>query len=60
VSYAYHNGGVWPAGEVDHACEQTLCFNPEHLRDLTHRENCWNHVHDATGRFAADSGAFNG
>jgi hypothetical protein len=58
MSFAYFNG-VWPAGEVDHACEQTLCFNPEHLRDMSHAENCWNHVHDeTTGRFAADSGVY--
>lgn len=28
-----------PDGELDHLCRNTLCCNPAHLEDVTHREN---------------------
>jgi len=39
VAYEIANGPI-PAGFViDHLCRNTLCFNPEHLRSVTTREN---------------------
>lgn len=33
--------GAVPVGlELDHSCENKLCVNPEHLRAITHQENC--------------------
>lgn len=28
-----------PVGEVDHRCRNTMCVNPDHLEDVTSREN---------------------
>jgi hypothetical protein len=33
-------------GECDHLCQQTLCRNPAHLRDLSASANRWNHHRD--------------
>lgn len=39
-SYEIHKGEIPDNREVDHICNQRACVNPEHLRLLTHRENC--------------------
>lgn len=31
--------GVWPKGDADHICREKLCVRPDHLRDVTHKEN---------------------
>lgn len=42
LSYHLFVGPI-PAGmTVDHLCFNSLCVNPEHLRLLTHAENCAN------------------
>jgi len=40
--YAYQlcNGPILDGLEVDHICRVKLCVNPEHLRLLTHQQNC--------------------
>ena len=31
--------GYWPTKEIDHTCHEKLCQRPDHLRDVTHKEN---------------------
>lgn len=39
VSYAVFNGDITKGMEVDHKCRNRKCFNPDHLRLTTKREN---------------------
>lgn len=39
-SYKVHKGPIPEGHEIDHICQNKLCVNPEHLRAVTHRENC--------------------
>lgn len=38
VAWLFHYG-EWPSLELDHKCRVTLCVNPLHLEDVTHRVN---------------------
>ena len=31
--------GRWPKHDADHICHNKLCVRPDHIRDVTHREN---------------------
>ena len=31
--------GEWPNGVLDHLCRNRLCVNPDHLEDISNREN---------------------
>jgi len=39
ASWLMHNGPLTPGLVIDHLCENTLCVNPEHLRETTSLEN---------------------
>lgn len=39
-SYKYHKGPIEDGLELDHICSIKSCVNPEHLRPVTHKENC--------------------
>ena len=53
ASFEIHKGPL--LGECDHQCRETLCFNPDHLRDASHVENGWSHKRDAaTGQYARE------
>lgn len=39
LSYTLMVAPIPPRFVVDHLCRNTLCFNPEHLEAVTHREN---------------------
>lgn len=45
-SYSTIKGPIPEGYEVDHICRVKLCVNPEHLRVVTHRENCQDRVVD--------------
>lgn len=38
VMYALTHGG-WPKGTIDHICKNSMCCNPNHLRDMSLSEN---------------------
>jgi hypothetical protein len=37
--YEFYNGPVSIDKEIDHICEISSCVNPDHLRELDHRQN---------------------
>jgi hypothetical protein len=39
LSFLMHNGYLTDGLVVDHLCENTLCVNPDHLRQITNAEN---------------------
>ena len=39
VSYEYYVGPIPTGMSIDHACGTRSCFNPNHLRPVSHREN---------------------
>jgi hypothetical protein len=39
VSYELFNGSIEAGNDVDHTCEVKACINPEHLEQVTHKEN---------------------
>lgn len=39
LSYVVAKGPIPADTEIDHLCRNRLCFNPEHLEAVTHREN---------------------
>lgn len=41
LSFLMHNGYLTEGLVVDHQCNNTLCVNPEHLKEMTSRENVW-------------------
>lgn len=38
-SYELFKGTIKPGMQIDHICENKLCVNPEHLEQVTNREN---------------------
>lgn len=36
--------GRWPSLELDHVCHVEACVRPDHVRDVTHKENINNRV----------------
>jgi hypothetical protein len=40
LSYEYFIGQIPDGLEIDHLCRNTLCVNPDHLKPVTHIENC--------------------
>lgn len=40
VSYETHKGVIADGMEIDHLCLNRSCVNPEHLEQVTHKENC--------------------
>lgn len=47
ISYALFVGGIPEGMTVDHKCVNKICVNPDHLRLMTHEENC-RREHDKT------------
>lgn len=39
VSYTHFYGFIPPRKQVDHTCNNRLCFNPLHLELVTHKQN---------------------
>lgn len=39
LSYLVHNGPLVDGLVIDHICNNTLCVNPDHLKQVTNREN---------------------
>ena len=39
IIYEYHHGKVPDGKEIDHACSNKWCLNPNHLIAVTHSEN---------------------
>jgi len=39
VVYTMIHGYLPAKRQVDHLCENRLCCNPEHLEDMTHKQN---------------------
>ena len=39
VSYVHHFGYLPSKKQVDHLCNQRLCWNPDHLEGVTHKRN---------------------
>lgn len=39
VSYQLFNGPVERGMDIDHTCNVKACINPEHLEQVTHKEN---------------------
>ena len=39
VSYEIHRGAIPDGMQIDHACREKLCVNPDHLRVVTDGEN---------------------
>ena len=39
LSYSYHVGTLEPGMQIDHSCSNRACWNPDHLRQVTHRQN---------------------
>lgn len=38
-SYEYHKKKIEPGLQIDHLCRNKLCVNPDHLEEVTNREN---------------------
>lgn len=52
VSYEEFVGEIPDGLEIDHTCHQRACWNPDHLRVVTHAVNChWDSLSDE-GRVA--------
>ena len=50
LAYQLWVGDIPEGTEIDHDCEVRLCFNPKHLRPLTHRENLLRRTTCKSGR----------
>lgn len=37
--YEYYHGSIDSSLEIDHICNNPICANPIHLRQITHKEN---------------------
>lgn len=44
ISYELHYGPIKPGMWIDHACHNRLCVNPDHLREVTPKQNTENHA----------------
>ncbi|RJU01990.1 HNH endonuclease [Arthrobacter frigidicola] len=56
MSYFLANGAD-PAGmDIDHTCHNTLCVNPEHLREATHKQNMEHRAAANTGNVSGVRG----
>lgn len=42
IVYENHFGAIPTGKEVDHICRTRCCMNIDHLRAVTHKENCQN------------------
>ena len=40
ISYLIFVGEIPEGMEIDHICRNRACYNPEHLRSVTHSHNC--------------------
>jgi hypothetical protein len=38
-SHEYFRGPIGQEKEIDHLCRNRLCVNPDHLEEVTHKEN---------------------
>lgn len=51
ASFRHFKGPIPDGHTIDHDCVNRLCWNPDHLFDVTHRRNC--ELRDARARQAA-------
>ena len=42
IAYQLEYGDIDPTKVIDHMCRTTLCVNPHHLHQVTHKMNCEN------------------